>query len=186
MEPSRAVPAPRRPDPPRTESRSAAVELARLLRTAGYASRPIQERLGADELLASSPELPSYLRRLGDGDELALLLRLFLLGVPVPRARLEQSSRARARLAGAGLLLEDRDDVFGTARLVPHDELLVASDHAGTRDVHADHVPGVHRPSVALAHLTVVRASERSTWAPATGSRRSFLPRTRGTSWRRT
>ena len=91
MEPSRAVPAPRRPDPPRTESPDSAVELARLLRAAGYATESIQERLRTtDELLASSPELPSYLRRLGDGDELALLLRLFLLGVPVARARLEQ------------------------------------------------------------------------------------------------
>jgi SAM-dependent methyltransferase len=46
-------------------------------------------------------------------------------------------------------------------RLVPHDELLIASDHAGG-DVHADHVPGVHRPSVALAHLTVRGRGERA------------------------
>jgi methylase of polypeptide subunit release factors len=165
VEPSRAVPAPRRPDPPRTESPDSAVELARLLRAAGYATESIQERLRTtDELLASSPELPSYVRRLGDGDELALLLRLFLLGVPVARARLEQLVGAdlRARLEGAGLLLDDRGDVYGGARLVPHDELLVASDHAGAREVHIDHVPGVHRPSVALAHLTVRSAGERA------------------------
>ena len=188
VEPSRAVPAPRRPDPPRTESRSAAVELARLLRTAGYASRPIQERL---ERPTSSLRPHPSSRLTSDGSVTETSWRCST-ALPARSARPTCAPRAarrpelRARLAGAGLLLEDRDDVFGTARLVPHDELLVASDHAGTRDVHADHVPGVHRPSVALAHLTVRAGGERSTWAPATGSRRSFLPRTRGTSWRRT
>ncbi len=52
--------------------------------------------------------------------------------------------------------------VHGAARLVPHDELLIASDHAGAAEAHADHVPGVHRPSVALAHLTVRRSGERA------------------------
>jgi methylase of polypeptide subunit release factors len=141
------------------------VELARLLRVAGYASPRIQERLGTgDELLASSPELPSYVRRLGDADELAVLLRLFLLGVPVARARLDElvGTHLAARLAAAGLLLEDRGTIHGTARLVPHDELLIASDHAGAGEAHADHVPGVHRPSVALAHLTVRGSGERA------------------------
>jgi hypothetical protein len=158
VEPVRAVAPPGRPDPPRAESPQATVELARLLRVAGYESPRIQERLATgDELLARSPELPSYLRRLGDADELAVLLRLFLLGVPVTRARLDElvGMQLRARLAGAGLLVQEADVVHGAARLVPHDELLIASDHAGAAEAHADHVPGVHRPSVALAHLTV-------------------------------
>ncbi len=165
MEPVRAVPPPGRPDPPRVESRQAAVELARLLRVAGYESHRIQERLATgDQLLARSPELPSYLRRLGDADELAVLLRLLLLGVPVARARLDElvGAQLQAHLAGAGLLVHDADVVHGAARLVPHDELLIASDHAGAAEAHADHVPGVHRPSVALAHLTVRGQGERA------------------------
>jgi hypothetical protein len=165
VEPVRAVPPPTRPDPPRAESLDAAVELARLLRVAGYEAARIQERLGTgDELLARSPELPSYLRRLGDADELAVLLRLFLLGVPVALTRVDElvSSRLRARLAGAGLLLEEGREIHGAARLVPHDELLIASDHASAAEGHADHVPGVHRPSVALAHLTVRGKGERA------------------------
>ena len=165
MEPVRTVPPPRRPDPPRAESPVAAVELARLLRAAGYESHRIQQRLATgDELLARSPELPSYLRRLGDADELALLLRLFLLGVPVDAARFSRlvGVERRQRLAGAGLLVDDAGLVHGAARLVPHDELLIASDHAGSADEHADHVPGVHRPSVALAHLTVRGEKERA------------------------
>ncbi len=111
MEPVRAVPPPGRPDPPRVESPQATAELARLLRDAGYASDRIQQRLSTgDQLLARSPELPSYLRRLGDADELAVLLRLFLLGVPVARGRLDElvGTELQARLAGAGLLVGTR------------------------------------------------------------------------------
>jgi hypothetical protein len=142
-----------------------AVELARLLRGAGYEAPRIQERLATgDELLARSPELPSYLRRLGDADELAVLLRLFLLGVPVMRERLEELVGAEllARLAEAALLVEEASLVHGAARIVPHDELLIASDHSSADEEHADHVPGVHRPSVALAHLTVRGRGERA------------------------
>jgi hypothetical protein len=165
VEPVHAVPPPGRPDPPRAESPQAAVELARLLRVAGYEPHRIQQRLATgDQLLARSPELPSYLRRLGDADELAVLLRLFLLGVPITRARLDVlvGTQLRARLARAGLLVQDAEVVHGAARIVPHDELLIASDHAGAAEAHADHVPGVHRPSVALAHLTVRSEGERA------------------------
>jgi len=165
VEPLRSIPPPGRPDPPEAESARAALDLARLLRDAGYASPRIQERLGTgDELLARSPELPSYLRRLGDADELAVLLRLLLLGVPVDRARVEGhlGGTLRECLENACFLVHDGDVVHGAARLVPHDELLIASDHAAAAERHADHVPGVHRPSVALAHLTVRRGGERA------------------------
>ena len=165
MEPLRSIPPPGRPGPPEAESPRAALELARLLQDAGYASPRIQERLGTgDELLARSPELPSYLRRLGDADELAVLLRLLLLGVPVDRARVDGhvGGELRGRLESANFLVHDGEVVHGAARLVPHDELLIASDHAAAAETHADHVPGVHRPSVALAHLTVRRGGERA------------------------
>jgi SAM-dependent methyltransferase len=165
VEPVRAVPPPTRPEPPRAQGHDAAVELGRLLLAAGYEASSIQERLATgDQLLARSPELPSYLRRLGDADELAVLLRLFLLGVPVPRARFDDlvGAELRASLASAGLLVSDGEAVHGAARIVPHDELLIASDHAATAEGHADHVPGVHRPSVALAHLTVRGERERA------------------------
>jgi methylase of polypeptide subunit release factors len=108
--------------------------------------------------------LPSYLRRLGDADEQAVLLRLFLLGVPVACERVEElvDDKLRARLAGAGLLVDDGEALHGASRLVPHDELLIASDHAAAAEGHVDHVPGVHRPSVALAHLTVRSEGERA------------------------
>ena len=147
------------------ESPEAADELARLLHAAGYVAGQIQERLATgDQLLARSPELPSYLRRVGDADGLALLLRLFVLGVPVERARFEElvGPELRTRLWGSHLLVDDGDVVHATTRIGPHDELLIASDHAGGAEQHADHVPGVHRPSVALAHLTIRGHGERA------------------------
>ena len=91
MEPVRAVPPPGRPDPPHAASPRRALELARLLREAGYEPQRIQQRLATgDQLLARSPELPSYLRRLGDADELAVLLRLL-------PARCSRLTRARSR-----------------------------------------------------------------------------------------
>ena len=56
-----------------------------------------------------SPELPAYLRRLGEADELAVLVRLFLLGVPVARDRVDElvGAELRALLAQAGLLVDE-------------------------------------------------------------------------------
>ncbi len=45
-------------------------------------------------------------------------------------------------------------------RIVPHDELLIASDPP--RERQADHVASVHRPSATLAHLTVRRPVARA------------------------
>src|SRR3954464_6182706 len=74
--------------PPRAHSLQDGVDLARLLRAAGHDAVRIQERLAPSaHLRARSPDLPPYLRRLGDADELALLIRLFLLGVPVAHQR---------------------------------------------------------------------------------------------------
>ena len=40
--------------------------------------------------------------------------------------------------------------------MVPHDELLIVSDRSETgAEARADHVAGVHRPSLMLSHLTV-------------------------------
>ena len=154
-----------RPEPPRAPSVDAGVELRGLLGAAGYESARIQERLATgDQLLATSPELPAYLRRLGDCDELAVLVRLFLLGVPVARERVDELVGAELfeRLSATGLLVDDGGALRGTARIVPHDDLLIASDHGASADGHPDHVPGVHRPSVALAHLTVRGKGERA------------------------
>ena len=88
MEPVRAS---LRPDAPIPRTRRAREGRSSL---PGCCGRPVTSRSAsssgwqpATSSLARSPELPSYLRRLGDADELAVLLRLLLLGVPVSRVR---------------------------------------------------------------------------------------------------
>lgn len=59
------------------------------------------------------------------------------------------------------LLREEGGEVEATVRLIPHDDLLIASDRSGA-EAGAKHVAGVHRPSVGLSHLTVRRPVART------------------------
>ena len=121
-----------------------------------------RDRRPAPRALARAAVLPATARRRGRAGRAA----------PTLPARRSRRTRARstsswARSCGRasrepGCSSSDADVVHGAARLVPHDELLIASDHAGAAEAHADHVPGVHRPSVALAHLTVRGQGERA------------------------
>ena len=77
----------------------------------------------------------------------------------------EEADRALQPLGVTGLeqlrLVEVEGSlVRASVRLVPHDELAVASDLSG--DPGAEHVAGVHRPSATLGHLTVRRPVERA------------------------
>src|SRR6266536_670574 len=111
-----------------------------------------------DELLASSLDLPVHARRLAaDPTRLATLVELFVLGSAVPRTRADEHLTPLRLDVFAELgLLEVGHDVKALVRLVPHDELLIASDPSTDRQ--PDHVAGVHRPSATLAHLTVRRS----------------------------
>jgi len=145
--------------PPQLEDRETAAAVRRVFDDAGYDAGRIQERLGtSDRSLAEGPDRPVYLRRLGEADPLALLLRVFLLDTAVEQASAERllGRDARELLERAGLLTVDDDDLLdGTVRIVPHEQLLIASDRFAAG--HPDHVAAVHGPSATLAHLTVRR-----------------------------
>jgi methylase of polypeptide subunit release factors len=152
-----------RSTPPHAGERDAAIALRRVFDDAGYGADRIQERLGtSDRALAEGPDLPVYLRRLGDDDALSALVRMFLLDTPVAKATAERvlGDDACARLSRAGLLAEEDGTLDGTVRIVPHEHLLIASDRFV--EGHADHVAAVHGPSATLAHLTVRRPVERA------------------------
>ena len=125
-------------------------------------------------------DLEVYRRRLAAvPDSLSALISLLLLGDPVPAG--EQAEL----LVAAGLAEERGGSLHGLVRVVPHDDLLIASDRLDVDG--ADRVAGVHRPSAVLAHLTIREPVERaSTPARGTGSRRSCSPAMRSTSSRRT
>ena len=83
-----------------------------------------------------------------------MLIGLLLLGDDVPADELADL------LVETGVAeLRDRS-LRGLVRVVPHDELLIASDRLDVEG--ADRVAGVHRPSATLAHLTVREPVERA------------------------
>ena len=133
-----------------------AARLREALASAGYTGAGIARRLHTSgEPLFTSVDLEVYRRRLtAEPDRLSLLIALLLLGDDVPADEL-------AELLVETRLAERREGVLrGLVRVVPHDELLIASDRLDVQG--PDRVAGVHRPSATLAHLTVREPVERA------------------------
>ena len=96
-----------------------------------------------------------YRRRLAaEPDRLSLLIALLLLGDEVAADELAPL------LVEAGVAEERDGSLRGLVRVVPHDDLLIASDRLDVEG--ADRVAGVHRPSAVLAHLTISQEVERA------------------------
>ena len=129
------------------------------LDAAGFSAAAVRAALHADtELLSSAGDVATHDRRLADVPApLAALIRLFVLDLPVA---LDEGERALTtagldNLAQVGLVAEADGRLIAAARIVPHDDLLVASDCV--RSTAPDHVAAVHRPSATLASLTMRR-----------------------------
>src|SRR6266542_3650821 len=126
----------------------------------GYTADGIRAALGTtDEVLSRARDIPVHVRRLRGAGVLGTIIRLLVLDLPVPRDELATAIAPLpvALLGDLGLVQLDGDDIVPLTRIVPHDDLLIASDRRLSPGEHAphDHVPGVNRPSVTLAHLTV-------------------------------
>lgn len=150
---------------PLTTEDAAGIALLRArLVAANFTPRGVREALGVEgETLSRPAEVPVHLRRLTDASAIATAIKLFVLGVPV---RVDEAASAFAPLTIARLrvmgILSVGDagaPVHAAVRIVPHDDdLLIASDRApDAGQPTPDHVPGVQRPSLTLAHLTVRR-----------------------------
>jgi methylase of polypeptide subunit release factors len=133
-----------------------------MLVAVSFTGEKIGEALGSgDEIVSRSSGIPVQVRQLAQHGTFGALVRLLILDLDVPTAEL---TPAISPLTIDDLVLlrviERRGDlVRPLVRIVPHDHLLITSDvrlRAGEA-APADHVPGVHRPSVTLAHLTVRR-----------------------------
>ena len=126
--------------PPAPESRVRSV-----LQGAGYTADAVRVAL------SDSVDPVVLERRLEQAPPLlATLIKLFVLehAVAPDHAVFDD-------LEAAGLVREDGGSVRATLRLVPHDQLLIASDSLYATV--PDHVAAVHRPSATLANLTVRR-----------------------------
>jgi SAM-dependent methyltransferase len=151
--------------PPKVSSAAAAAGLRDLFDGAGFVIGGAQRLLRAtDDSLARRRDLPAHLRRLGDDDSpLAVLVKLFILNVPVDENAYERALGAAASLvADCGLAETASGEVKPLVRIVPHERFWITSDIEYLEAHQADHVAGVHRPSATLARLTVRRDVARS------------------------
>jgi len=133
----------------------------------GYDTRSIGERLGGANLVASRAiDVPPWLRATREGTPQDVLIRLFLIGVPVPAAAAREAL-APLPLAGwtdAGLLRVDGDEVVPLLRLLPFRELRLASDPPRSAEARArlDFVMGVGKGTRILCDIRVQSAARRS------------------------
>ena len=147
----------------RVPDSAAAAPLREALARASYNGGGIRVALGGPA--ESSPgDAPVHARRLGD-DDLAVLVRLFLLGCDVDAARAEDAL-APAHLdelvregflavAGAGV-------VSSPIRISPFEGLLLAHDPEPVDDPPADIVTGLNSAARTLAALTPRRPAPRA------------------------
>jgi hypothetical protein len=146
--------------------RGAIAELREVLSAAGLTGEGVRAALGVGgEVLVRSPDGPVYERRLAGVEPLGPIIRLLVLEVPVRAAEAERAFAPLplARLERMGVVEVSGSEVRPVVRIVPHDEILIASDrrvHPGADP--SDHVAGVHGPSLTLSHLTVRRPVEKA------------------------
>jgi methylase of polypeptide subunit release factors len=134
--------------------------LREVLDRAPFTGEAIRAALGTeDDVLSRSRAIPVHTRRLRNKGAFGALVQLFVLNLSTSLELVRQAFAPLSidGVAAMGLLRIDGDVVHPLVRMVPHDELIIASDlrlQPGQAASH-DHVPGVHRPSVTLSHLTV-------------------------------
>jgi methylase of polypeptide subunit release factors len=145
---------------PKSDDPEAIATLRDVLDRQPFTGDAIRDALGTEEdFLSRSRDIPVHLRRLRTRGTFGVLVQLFVLNEPAPVGLVREALAPLdlERAARMGLIRVEGDLVHPLLRLVPHDDLVIASDPrlvAGQQAPH-DHLPGVHRPSVTLAHLTV-------------------------------
>jgi len=145
---------------PRSDDPTAILALREALERVPFTGEAIRDMLGSeDDILSRLRDIPVHLRRLRSRGSAGALVQLLVLNVPVD-AEILTPALAPLTLDAAerlGILRREAGQIDPLVRLVPHDDVIVCSDTRlvpGQPAPH-DHVPGVHRPTVTLAKLTV-------------------------------
>jgi SAM-dependent methyltransferase len=148
--------------------------LKAVLDRAGYTRDNVRAALKTDQHLTAQPgEVIVFERRVAGATPLEILVRLLLIGQAVSSEDAEAGLTVQglADFERAGLLERTAHGVRSTVRLVPHGDIVVASDRGyyGEPETHgADVVSGVTSPAILLADLTI-RKSVRGALDLGTG-----------------
>ena len=155
----------------------------------GYNSGQIFDRIASrqtGELSLEPRDRPRVLRSTRDGDPQATLIRLFLVGVPVP---LEEFRRAVAPMdprewAGVGLVAIEEDAVRRLFVVKPFGPFLLVHDPPPfDQPARHDLVMGVTSTTMACAGARAAPRAWASTWAPAADIWPCWPRSTAGRSW---
>jgi hypothetical protein len=130
----------------------------------GYTTERLEASLGGGRISFSAADVAVHERRLEPGAPFAALVRLFLLGAPLEPGEAEAALRPVdvGALTDSGWLEHGEGGVRATVKLVPHGDLLIASDRETDGPTGSGWVAGIHPPSVTLAKLTVRRPVMRA------------------------
>lgn len=140
--------------------RTALGQVRAALGAAGYTHDNVRRVLRTDYTQAANPgEVVVFEHRLAGRTPLETLTRLFMIGSTVQPEDLEASMPAVgiSRLEDLGLVVPADGGVRSTVRIVPHGDIVVASDRSyyGDPDRHlADVVTAVTSPAILLAEMT--------------------------------
>ena len=129
----------------------------------GYTAERLGDVLRAERLTSRPAELAVHLRRLEGRDPFAAIVELFVLGLDVETERARRAFQPvdLRELEQAELIEADEGSVRAAVKLVPHGDLLIASDADRVQGEDRYWVVGIHPPSVTLARLTIRRSGER-------------------------
>jgi Methyltransferase small domain len=134
-------------------------ELREVLVAAGYDGPAVREALDVrGEFLMRPADMPLLVRRLEGREPLGTITALLALGAPIEEAEVARAfAPVRVeQLASLGLVETGGGLVRAPVRLIPHEDVLIASDPTGEAQP-PEHVAGIHNASVTLAQLTVRR-----------------------------
>ncbi len=139
----------------RTDDPGLVRRFRKLLDEAGYDEHGVSELLGTtmvDEL-----DVPVHERQLPSDGRLPTLLRLFLLGLPVPTAAATEAFEPISvdDIASLGLVSVEGNRAEPRAVIALHGDVLLASDGHATSSAAPDHVTGVSLSSMTALALTV-------------------------------
>jgi Methyltransferase small domain len=141
--------------------------LGRLLAGIGYDGPNLKEATGArgDFVTPTPTDLPIVVRQLKADAQLATLVHLLLLNVPVPadEARAALAPVELEKLEALGVVRSEDRVVDANIRLVPHEDLLFACDRFELEAAGEDpeYVAPVNPSSLSLDMLTLRRPVER-------------------------
>src|SRR6185503_4652453 len=148
--------------------RAGVMRLGEVLRSAGYdpdRMRPMLRAREDDNIAPQPSDIPVILRLLPNGEPLAGLMKLLLLGVDVPEdeARSALAPLPVERAIALGVVRRVGGSVAANVRILPVGRFVFASDLALERspDVAPDHVMSIAGSSIHLASLTVRRHVRR-------------------------